>query len=105
MAVKTAIMIAEMPEITQGTLDRMLRELATQHWKNGKFYRLLCAFLFLGAEPEKRYKTLEHSYAKGEHLLARFYAGKSTWIDKISLLTGKPPIPVSRAIWLLLKQR
>ena len=105
MAVRTAMLIAEMPDITQGKLDRMLRDLATRHWKDGRFYRLLCAFLFLGADPAKRYKTLEHSYAKGEPLLARFYAGKSTWWDKISLLTGKPPIPVFRAIRILLKYR
>jgi lycopene beta-cyclase len=103
MAVRTAFLIAEMPEINQNKLDAMLRDLAKTHWKNGKFYRLLCAFLFLGADPEKRYKTLEHSYAKSEPLLARFYAGNSTLMDKIRLLTGKPPIPVSRAIWLLLK--
>ena len=94
-----------MPEINQPMLDDMLRDLATDHWQNGGFYRLLCAFLFLGADPDKRYKTLEHSYAKSEALLARFYAGKSTWRDRISLLTGKPPIPISRAIWLLLKHR
>ncbi len=103
MAVRTAFLIAEMPEISQSKLDTMLRDLAKEHWKNGKFYRLLCAFLFLGADPGKRYKTLEHSYAKSEPLLARFYAGNSTLMDKIQLLTGKPPIPISRAIWLLLK--
>ncbi|ATW04412.1 lycopene beta-cyclase CrtY [Sphingorhabdus sp. YGSMI21] len=105
MAVRTAMLIAEMPEINQSSLDKMLRDLATEHWKNGKFYRLLCAFLFLGADLDKRYKTLEHTYAKDEQLLARFYAGKSTKMDQISLLTGKPPIPVSRAIPLLLKYR
>ena len=103
IAVRTAFLIAEMPEITQNTLDTMLRDLAKDHWRKGKFYRLLCAFLFLGAEPEKRYKTLQHSYAKSEPLLARFYAGNSTLMDKIRLLSGKPPISVSRAIWLLLK--
>lgn len=105
MAVKTAMLIAQMPEISQSSLDKILRDLATEHWKNGKFYRLLCAFLFLGADPDKRYKTLEHTYAKDERLLARFYAGKSTKMDQISLLTGKPPIPVYRAIPLLLKYR
>jgi lycopene beta-cyclase len=105
MAVRTAILIAEMPDITQSKLDKMLRDLARQHWKNGSFYRLLCAFLFLGADPEMRYKTLEHTYAKDERLLARFYAGKSTGWDRVSLLTGKPPIPVSRAIRLLLNNR
>ena len=105
MAVKTAILIAEMPEISQKKLDRMLRNLATKHWKNGKFYRMLCAFLFLGADPDKRYKTLEHTYTKDEELLARFYAGKSTRMDQANLLTGKPPIPISKAIPLLLKYR
>lgn len=105
MAVKTAMLIAQMPEISQSSLDKILRDLATEHWKNGKFYRLLCAFLFLGADPDRRYKTLEHTYAKDERLLARFYAGKSTKMDQISLLTGKPPIPVYRAIPLLLKYR
>ncbi|MEJ6595862.1 lycopene beta-cyclase CrtY [Parasphingorhabdus sp.] len=105
MAVKTAIMIAEMPEISQQKLDKMLRNLAQKHWKNGKFYRMLCAFLFLGAEPDKRYKTLEHTYTKDEKLLARFYAGKSTRMDQANLLTGRPPIPISRAIPLLLKYR
>jgi lycopene beta-cyclase len=105
LAVKTAILIAEMPEISQKMLDKLLRNLATKHWKNGKFYRMLCAFLFLGADPDKRYKTLEHTYTKDEKLLARFYAGKSTRLDQASLLTGKPPIPVSRAIPLLLKYR
>jgi len=105
MAVKTAIMIAEMPDINQKKLDKMLRNLAIKHWKNGKFYRMLCAFLFLGADPDKRYKTLEHTYTKDEKLLARFYAGKSTRLDQANLLTGKPPIPISRAIPLLLKYR
>ena len=105
MAVKTAILIAQMPDINQKTLDTMLRNLAEKHWKNGKFYRMLCAFLFLGAEPAERYKTLEHTYTKDEKLLARFYAGKSTRMDQASLLTGKPPIPISRAIPLLLKYR
>ena len=105
LAVKTAMLIAEMPEISQKTLDKTLRNLATKHWKNGKFYRMLCAFLFLGADPDKRYKTLEHTYTKDEKLLARFYAGKSTRLDQANLLTGKPPIPVSRAIPLLLKYR
>lgn len=105
MAVRTAMLIAETPEIDQQKLDEMLRNLARKHWKDGKFYRLLCAFLFLGADPAKRYKTLQHTYAKDESLLARFYSGKSTRMDKLSLLTGKPPIPVSRAIPLLLKYR
>ena len=105
MAVQTAIMIAEMPELSQKKLDKMLRDLATRHWASGKFYRLLSAFMFLGADPEKRYKALEHTYSKDEALLARFYAGRSTKIDQARLLSGKPPIPITRALPLLLKYK
>ena len=105
MAVRTALLIAEQPKITQKSLDKLLRDMATKHWKNGKFYRMLCAFMFIGADPDKRYKPLEHTYNKDEDLLARFYAGKTTMADQAKLLTGKPPIPVSRAIPLLMKYR
>ncbi len=105
MAVRIANQIAETDDLSQDNLDTMLRDMAVRHWKEGKFYRMLCAFLFLGADPEKRYKTLQHTYTKDEDLLARFYAGKSTLADQANLLTGKPPIPISRAIPLLMKYR
>ncbi|MEL6875661.1 MAG: lycopene cyclase family protein, partial [Pseudomonadota bacterium] len=105
MAVQSAIMIANMPDITQDSLDKALKNMATKHWKKGKFYRLLCAFMFKGADPEKRYLTLQHTYTKDENLLARFYAGKTTKRDQVALLTGKPPIPIRRAIPLLMNYR
>lgn len=105
MAVRTAMLIADMPEVNQKSLDKLLKNFATKHWKGGKFYRMLCAFMFKGADPEKRYRTLQHTYTKDEKLLARFYAGKSTMRDQLNLLTGKPPIPILRAIPLLLKYR
>lgn len=103
MAVKTAILIAEMPDISQKMLDKMLRELATRHWEKGKFYRMLCAMMFRAARPEKRYLTLEHTYRKDAALIERFYAGKSTKLDQISLLSGKPPVPILKALPIMLK--
>lgn len=105
MAVQSAVLIASMPDITQSKLDVTLKNMATKHWKKGKFYRMLCAFMFKGADPEKRYLTLQHTYTKDEDLLARFYAGKTTKRDQAALLTGKPPIPIRRAIPLLMKYR
>lgn len=105
MAVKTAMIIADMPKITQKKLDKLLKELAFQHWADGKFYRMLCAMMFKAAKPEKRYLTLEHTYSKDEALIERFYAGKSTKLDQASLLSGKPPVPISKAIPVMLKYR
>ncbi|MEM8919178.1 MAG: lycopene beta-cyclase CrtY [Pseudomonadota bacterium] len=105
LAVQSAIKIASMPEITQEKLDESLKDMAINNWNIGKFYRLLCAFMFKGADPEKRYLTLQHTYKRDEDLLARFYAGKTTKRDQAALLSGKPPIPIRRAIPLLMKYR
>ena len=105
MAVRTAIMIAAMPQINQDSLDKKMRNLATEHWKNGKFYRMLCAMMFKAAQPEKRYRTLQHTYAKDEELIKRFYAGETTMLDKIALLSGKPPVPISKALPIMMKFR
>ncbi|SIN85200.1 lycopene beta-cyclase [Parasphingorhabdus marina DSM 22363] len=105
MAVQSAVLIAKMPDITQSNLDEALKDMATKHWKSGKFYRMLCAFLFKGADPDKRYLTLQHTYSKDEDLLARFYAGKTTRRDQAALLSGKPPIPIRRALPLMMKYR
>ncbi len=105
MAVKTAMIIADMPKITQKKLDKLLKDLAFQHWTDGKFYRMLCAMMFKAAKPEKRYLTLEHTYAKDEALIERFYAGKTTKLDQAALLSGKPPVPITKAIPVMLKYR
>ena len=105
MAVRTAMMIAAMPEISQRKLDKALREYTLKHWRDNKFYHMLCAMMFQAAKPDKRYLTLEHTYAKDEKLIERFYAGNSTRMDRISLLTGRPPVPVTKALPIMMKYR
>lgn len=105
MAVKTAMIIADMPKITQKKLDKLLKDLAFRHWSDGNFYRMLCAMMFKAAKPEKRYLTLEHTYAKDEALIERFYAGKTTLLDQASLLSGKPPVPITKALPIMMKYR
>jgi lycopene beta-cyclase len=54
--------------------------------------------LFKAAEPAARYRILERFYRLDPSLIGRFYAGTSTMIDKARVLTGKPPVPIRRAI-------
>ena len=105
MAVQTAMKIAAMPEITQENLDKILSEFAASHWHNCKFYHMLCAMMFKAGKPEKRYRTLEHTYGKDEELIARFYAGTTTRRDKAALLSGRPPVPITKAIPIMMKYR
>jgi lycopene beta-cyclase len=54
--------------------------------------------LFRAAEPEARWRVLERFYGLSEGLVRRFYAGRSTLLDKARILTGKPPVPIRRAL-------
>lgn len=68
------------------------------HWRRGAFDRLLSRMLFDAAAPVRRYRVLERFYRLPAPLIARFYAGQSTAFDRARILTGRPPVPISRAL-------
>lgn len=78
---------------------------ARRHWRRQGYYRLLGKMLFRAAEPQTRYRIFERFYRLSPGLIRRFYAGQSTWADKIRILSGKPPVPIGRAIAALLDLR
>jgi lycopene beta-cyclase len=99
-AVRFAVWLA-----TKAPLDQRLgaatRERGELHWRRGGYYRLLTAMLFRAAEPNLRYKVLERFYRLGAPLIGRFYAGESSLTDKLRILSGKPPVPLGRALKVL----
>lgn len=97
-AARTALWIAGQPDLDPATLHDRLRARAAAHWRGGGFYRLLDRMLFDAAEPAERYRVLERFYTLNAGLVARFYAGRSTAMDKMRILAGKPPVPVGRAM-------
>ncbi len=105
MAVRTAITICGMPRITPNILNSKLEEMSLSNWNKGNFYRMLCAMMFKAAKPEKRYLTLEHTYSKDQKLIERFYAGKTTLLDKAALLSGRPPVPITKALPIMTQYR
>ena len=54
--------------------------------------------LFRAAKPEKRYMVLERFYGLNEGLIARFYRNRLSKKDKLRILIGKPPVPISKAV-------
>ena len=82
-------------------LPFLTRRRAERHWRKGAYYRLLSAMLFKAAEPDQRYRVLERFYRLRAALIGRFYAGQSSLSDKLRILSGKPPVPVGRAIKVL----
>lgn len=100
-AVRTAAMLAEQTDFSGPELHNLFSTYASKLWKKRNFYRSLNTMLFRAAEPAERYKVLERFYGLHSGLIGRFYAGKSTGLDKLRVLTGKPPVPMGKAISVL----
>ncbi|MGI4877232.1 MAG: lycopene beta-cyclase CrtY, partial [Janthinobacterium lividum] len=102
-AVRTAELVAALPAHDAASLHAALRQHAEARWNERGFYRLLNKMLFDAAEPHERYRILERFYRLDAALVGRFYAGRSTLLDKARTLMGKPPVPLGRAVAAILR--
>lgn len=89
---------SELPGMIGPDLPARLRERAAASWRRQRFNRMLSAMLFRAAEPAGRYRIFERFYGLPAGVIARFYAGRSRPGDKLRILSGRPPVPVGRAI-------
>jgi lycopene beta-cyclase len=101
-AVRLADAIARSADLRGPALYALTRGRSREAWRRGRFFRLLNRMLYRAAKPEERYRVLEHFYRLPEPLVGRFYAGRPTWGDKLRVLSGRPPVPVGRALRALL---
>jgi lycopene beta-cyclase len=97
-AVETALAIAADADLPGEQMAAMLSSRARDHWRSMKFYRRLGAMLFGAATPASRYRIFERFYSLPEPLIERFYAGRSTAVDRARILCGRPPVPLSGAL-------
>jgi lycopene beta-cyclase len=104
-AIRAATLIANLPDLSSRALQHALRPYARQAWEQRGFYRMLARMLFRAADPPARYRLLERFYRLDEDLIGRFYAGRSSWIDKARILIGKPPVPLRRALGAIREDR
>ncbi|OYW44023.1 MAG: lycopene cyclase [Sphingomonadales bacterium 32-68-7] len=104
-AVRLACRIAATRDLSGPALARLTRDHAARAWAGRGFYRLLDTMLFGAALPQDRYRIMERFYRLPAPLIARFYAAQSTLIDKLRILTGKPPVPIPRAISAIVRAR
>jgi lycopene beta-cyclase len=97
-ALAIARLLANRPGVSGNELAAFCAARAKRHWRATGYYRMLSRMLFEAAEPDKRVVVFEHFYALRGRLVERFYAGRSTWPDRLRILTGKPPVAIPRAI-------
>lgn len=103
-AVAMARTIAALPELTSAALRAATEGRSKSLWADRAFYRLLDRMLFRAAEPSQRWRVLRRFYGLPEGVVRRFYAGQSTLLDKARILTGKPPVPIGKAMTQLRDQ-
>jgi lycopene beta-cyclase len=98
-SVHVANLIAtECRPLTTDTVRSAVRAHAIQRNREQAFCRMLNRLLFGAAEPDRRYLVLQRFYKLSQGLIERFYAGRLTTLDKLRILTGKPPVPIRRAL-------
>jgi len=97
-AVRIAMLIARQSDLSSAVLHRILLSDAKRLWRERKFFRLLNRMLFHAADPQHRYKVLEHFYRLEPDVIERFYAARSASWDKLRILSGKPPVPIGGAL-------
>jgi lycopene beta-cyclase len=97
-AVALADAVCALPTIDARSVERLIRERSIRLWRERAFFRLLNRMLFRAAPPAERYRVLERFYALPEALIARFYAARLTPLDKLRIVSGRPPVPVGAAL-------
>jgi lycopene beta-cyclase len=97
-AVRLADNLTRFSPFLSEELEPWIRERSFRLWRRGAYFRFLNRMLFGAAEPERRYLVMQRFYRLSEPLIGRFYAGRPTLADRIRILTGKPPVPVTRAV-------
>lgn len=97
-AVRLANLVADAWPVDSPTLTRRIKAMALSRHRRHGFYRLLNRMLFRAAEPQRRHLVLQRFYRLPQPLIERFYAGESTRFDVARILTGKPPVPIHKAL-------
>jgi len=97
-AVRFAAALAARRDFSAEALAAFSEEQGRKAWNEGAYARKLAAMLFGAAAPVDRYRVLERFYRFDRRLIERFYAGRSTFADKLRIVSGRPPVPLGRAI-------
>ncbi|WP_332848567.1 lycopene beta-cyclase CrtY [Massilia sp. S19_KUP03_FR1] len=97
-ALRLAERIAALPDLAAPALFAAIRAEAQREWRSQGFFRLLNRMLFLAGRADQRWSVMQRFYHLRAPLIARFYAGALNPLDKLRLVSGKPPVPVMEAM-------
>ncbi len=81
-----------------GGLAGVFDDYAAARWRDGAFYRRLNNMLFMAAAPSERWRVMAKFYRLDERVVSRFYRQELTAIDRLKILSGRPPVPIGRGL-------
>jgi lycopene beta-cyclase len=96
-ALRCAAALAALPVFDPDAVSSALERRAVAVWRRGRFLRLQNRMHFGAARPDQRFRVLEHFYRLPEPVIARFYADRLGALDRLRILSGRPPVPLLRA--------
>lgn len=96
-AVRLAEKFAELSSIDGRQVQNLLRNLASERGRNQWFQLALNRMLFLAAQPSERFRVLEKFYQLPVESIQRFYRGELKLVDRLRILSGRPPVHPYRA--------
>lgn len=106
LALRNAAELAALPNpLSAPVLAQWSRGAFLRHWQATGFFRLLNRMLFWAAPPGERRRIFAHFYRLDADTVARFYSGQLTALDKLRILSGKPPVGVGAAMMALAGRR
>jgi lycopene beta-cyclase len=105
LVVQLANGIAALPELSSHTVAAWLENFRAGHRRQFEFLAFLNRMLFQAADPDQRYRVLQHFYRHPPDLIERFYGARLEPADYLRILSGRPPVPVLRALKALVQRK
>ena len=96
--VRMAEFLTSLPELSTATARQAIVKFRKPFLSRQRFYRMLNRMLFMASEAPLRYLIMQKFYEQPIDTVERFYSGRSTWADRLRILSGRPPVPVAKAL-------
>ena len=87
-AADVAEKICAAQDLSASALTALLGDISRRHWDSQGFFRVLNRMMFRGAKPTERVRIFSSFYKHDEGVIARFYAGKLSFTDKLIAMRG-----------------
>ncbi|MCG5052646.1 MAG: lycopene beta-cyclase CrtY [Myxococcales bacterium] len=95
-AVRVAQAVADAEALSQPSVRAALAPVRRRLVARNRFYRTLNRLSFRGVHDHDRCAVFERFYRLPAPLIERFYAGESSIWDRVRIIGGRPPVPLSR---------